>query len=154
MRQIKYILIHEALPENSPGVPRIRRDRDRGYHYVVNAAGVVRNPLDIHQPGTFAAVIRNLNPFDRRDYNAFSIGIQYNGSLEEDLKLSTQNSKLSTDSKLSTLNSQLSSLVDLIVDLRSHFPEAKILTTSEIDGKSIRPCDAMNQLRLELSDLP
>lgn len=135
MRQINYILIHEALPENSPGVPRIRRDRDRGYHYVVNAAGVVRNPLDIHQPGTFAAVIRNLNPFDRRDYNAFSIGIQYNGSLEEDPK-------------------QREALVELLVDLRSHFPEAKILTTSEIDGKYIRPSDAMNQLRLQLSDLP
>lgn len=144
MRQINYILIHEALPENSPGVPRIRRDRDRGYHYVVNAAGVVRNPLDIHQPGTFAAVIRNLNPFDRRDYNAFSIGIQYNGSLEEDLKFMVSSSN----------HSQLSSLVDLIVDLRSHFPEAKILTTSEIDGKTIRPSDAMNQLRLQLSDLP
>ena len=52
------------------------------------------------------------------------------------------------------LNSQLSSLVDLIVDLRSHFPEAKILSTSEIDGKTIRPSDAMNQLRLQLSDLP
>lgn len=152
MRQINYILIHEALPENSPGVPRIRRDRDRGYHYVVNAAGVVRNPLDIHQPGTFADRIRNLNPFERRDFNAFSIGIQYNGSLAEDYKLATLNSP--TDSKLSTLNSQLSSLVDLIVDLRSHFPEAKILTTSEIDGKTIRPSDAMNQLRLELSDLP
>ena len=144
MRSIKYILINESLPENSPGVPRIRRDRDRGYHYVVNAAGVVRNPLDIHQPGTFAAVIRNLNPFDRRDYNAFSIGIQYNGSLEEDLKFMVSSSN----------HSQLSSLVDLIVDLRSHFPEAKILSTSEIDGKSIRPSDAMNQLRLQLSDLP
>lgn len=53
-----------------------------------------------------------------------------------------------------TLNSQLSSLVDLIVELRSHFPEAKILSTSEIDGKSILPSKAMNQLRLELSDLP
>lgn len=135
MRSIKYILINEALPENSPGVPRIRRDRDRGYHYVVNAAGVVRNPLDIHQPGTFAAVIRNLNPFDRRDYNAFSIGIQYNGSLEEDPK-------------------QREALVELLVDLRSHFPEAKILSTFEIDGKTIRPSDAMNQLRLQLSDLP
>ncbi len=144
MRQINYILIHEALPENSPGVPRIRRDRDRGYHYVVNAAGVVRNPLDIHQPGTFAAVIHNLNPFDRRDYNAFSIGIQYNGSLEEDLKFMVSSSN----------HSQLSSLVDLIVELRSHFPEAKILGVSEIDGKDVKVRDDMNQLRLQLSDLP
>ena len=135
MRQINYILIHEALPENSPGVPRIRRDRDRGYHYVVNAAGVVRNPLDIHQPGTFAAVIRNLNPFDRRDYNAFSIGIQYNGSLEEDPK-------------------QREALVELLVDLRSHFPEAKILGVSEINGKDVKVRDDMNQLRLLLSNEP
>lgn len=134
MRSIKYILINEALPENSPGVPRIRRDRDRGYHYVVNAAGVVRNPLDIHQPGTFAAVIRNLNPFDRRDYNAFSIGIQLNGSLAD--------------------QSLRPALIELIAELRSHFPEAKILSTFEIDGKTIRPSDAMNQLRLQLSDLP
>lgn len=135
MRQIKYILIHEALPENSPGVPRIRRDRDHGYHYVVNAAGVVLNPIDIHQRGTIADHIRNLNPFDRRDYNAFSIGIQYNGSLEEDPK-------------------QREALIDLLVELRSHFPEAKILSTFEIDGKTIRPSDAMNRLRLQLSDLP
>ena len=44
--------------------------------------------------------------------------------------------------------------VELLVDLRSHFPEAKILSTFEIDGKTIRPSDAMNQLRLQLSDLP
>ena len=135
MRQINYILIHDTDPQAPVRAPRRRHDAHLGYHYVVNAAGVVRNPLDIHQSGTFAAVIRNLNPFDRRDYNAFSIGIQYNGSLEEDPK-------------------QREALVELLIDLRSHFPEAKILTTSEIDGKSILPSDAMNRLRLELSDLP
>ena len=154
MRQINYILIHEALPENSPGVPRLRRDRNRGYHYVVNSAGVVRNPIDIRQPGTFAEAIRNLNPFDQQNYNDSSIGIQYNGSLAEDYQPSTLNTQLTTDSQLSTLNSQLKSLLVLLVELRSHFPEAKILGTSEIDGKSIHPSNAMNQLRLELSDLP
>ena len=93
------------------------------------------NPIDIHQRGNIADHIRNLNSFERRDFNAFSIGIQYNGSLEEDPK-------------------QREALIDLLVELRSHFPEAKILSTFEIDGKTIRPSDAMNQLRLQLSDLP
>ena len=144
MRQINYILIHDTDPQAPVRAPRRRHDAHLGFHYIVPPGGVVLNPIDIHQPGTFAAVIRNLNPFDRRDYNAFSIGIQYNGSLEEDLKFMVSSSN----------HSQLSSLVDLIVELRSHFPEAKILSTSEIDGKTIRPSDAMNQLRLQLSDLP
>lgn len=131
MRQINYILINEALPENHPGVPRIRRDLNLGYHYIVSTDGVVRNPIEVRFPGAF--MLSQLRSFD--NFNAFSIGILYHGSLEEDPK-------------------QREALVELLVDLRSHFPEAKILTTSEIDGKSIRPSDAMNQLRLQLSDLP
>ena len=144
MRQINYILIHDTDPQAPVRAPRRRHDAHLGFHYIVPPGGVVLNPIDIHQPGTFADRIRNLNPFERRDFNAFSIGIQYNGSLEEDLKFMVSSSN----------HSQLSSLVDLIVELRSHFPEAKILSTSEIDGKTIRPSDAMNQLRLQLSDLP
>ena len=152
MRQINYILIHDTDPQAPVRAPRRRHDAHLGFHYIVPPGGVVLNPIDIHQRGTIADHIRNLNPFDRRDYTAFSIGIHYNGSLAEDYKLATLNSP--TDSKLSTLNPQLSSLVDLIVELRSHFPEAKILSTFEIDGKTIRPSEAMNQLRLQLSDLP
>ena len=144
MRQINYILIHDTDPQAPVRAPRRRHDAHLGFHYIVPPGGVVLNPIDIHQRGTIADHIRNLNSFERRDFNAFSIGIQYNGSLEEDLKFMVSSSN----------HSQLSSLVDLIVDLRSHFPEAKILSTSEIDGKTIRPSDAMNQLRLQLSDLP
>ena len=144
MRQINYILIHDTDPQAPVRAPRRRHDAHLGFHYIVPPGGVVLNPIDIHQRGTIADHIRNLNPFERRDFNAFSIGIQYNGSLEEDLKFMVSSSN----------HSQLSSLVDLIVELRSHFPEAKILSTSEIDGKTIRPSDAMNQLRLQLSDLP
>lgn len=135
MRQINYILIHDTDPQAPVRAPRRRHDAHLGFHYIVPPGGVVLNPIDIHQRGTIADHIRNLNPFDRRDYNAFSIGIQYNGSLEEDPK-------------------QREALIDLLVELRSHFPEAKILSTFEIDGKTIRPSDAMNQLRLQLSDLP
>ena len=144
MRSIKYILIHDTDPQAPVRAPRRRHDAHLGFHYIVPPGGVVLNPIDIHQRGTIADHIRNLNPFERRDFNAFSIGIHYNGSLEEDLKFMVSSSN----------HSQLSSLVDLIVELRSHFPEAKILATSEIDGKSILPSDAMNQLRLQLSDLP
>ncbi len=46
-----------------------------------------------------------------------------------------------------------------LVDLRQHFPDAKILGVSEIDGrelycKNIIVSDAMNVLRRELSDYP
>ena len=43
-------------------------------------------------------------------------------------------------------------LIKQLVDLRRHYPDAKILGISEIDGKNIRPSEAMNQLRRELSD--
>lgn len=43
-------------------------------------------------------------------------------------------------------------LIDQLVKLRRHHPDAKILGVSEIDGEHIRPNDAMNRLRRELSD--
>ncbi len=148
MRNIKYILIHEEHPENNPRVPRFRLDRNRGYHYIVNSEGIIRNPIEIREPGH---IFPGLS-FTEKDFNAYSIGIQYNGLLSEDLQLSTFNSH--TDSKLSTLNSQLITLIDLLVDLRLEFPSAKILSVCEIDGKSIKPNDKMNRLRLELSNEP
>lgn len=44
-------------------------------------------------------------------------------------------------------------LIQLLVLARRHYPEAKILGLSEINGRNIRPSDSMNQLRKELSDL-
>ncbi len=148
MRNIKYILIHEEHPENNPRVPRFRFDRNRGYHYIVNSEGIIRNPIEIREPGH---IFPGLS-FTEKDFNAYSIGIQYNGLLSEDLQLSTFNSHI--DSKLSTLNSQLITLIDLLVDLRLEFPSAKILGVCEIDGKNIKPNGEMNRLRLELSNEP
>ena len=68
------------------------------------------------------------------NYNVCSIGIQYNGALSNPLLRAV--------------------LIDLIVDLRSRFPDAKILGVSEINGKEIRPSAEMNRLRRELSDEP
>ena len=44
-------------------------------------------------------------------------------------------------------------LIKVLVLARRHYPEAKILGLSEINGRNIRPSDSMNQLRKELSDL-
>jgi hypothetical protein len=54
---------------------------------------------------------------------------------------------------------QRAALLNLLVELRQHFPDAKILGLSEIDGKELHcrniiVSDAMNVLRRELSDLP
>lgn len=144
MRQIKYILIKESLPENSPGVPRIRRDCKSGYHYIVDSEGVVRNPIDIRQTGA----IFPGDTLDQRDYNAFSIGILYKGSFAEEFKQPKYNEPVEPPT------SQHRALVKLIVHLRMRFPEAKILGVSEIDGKGIKPDAYMNRLRRELSEKP
>ena len=45
-------------------------------------------------------------------------------------------------------------LINLLVLARHHYPEAKIFGLSEIFDRNIRPSDAMNQLRKELSKWP
>jgi hypothetical protein len=54
---------------------------------------------------------------------------------------------------------QRAALIRLLVQIRSHFPDAKILGVSEIDGRelysrNIIVSDAMNVLRRELSKWP
>ena len=144
MRQIKYILIKESLPENNSSVPRIRHDRKCGYNYIVNSEGVVRNPIDIRHVGA----IFPEETLDQRHYKISSIGILYNGSFADEFK------QPKFDEPAEPLTPQHRALIDLIVHLRMHFPEAKILGVSEIDGKSIKPDVYMNRLRRELSEKP
>ncbi len=44
-------------------------------------------------------------------------------------------------------------LVKQLASLRQRYPNARILGVSEVDGKYIRPSEAMNAIRRELSDL-
>lgn len=44
-------------------------------------------------------------------------------------------------------------LINELCRLRRHWPDAKILGLQEIDGKKIHPCNEMNRLRRELSNL-
>ena len=56
--------------------------------------------------------------------------------------------------KLETWNlKQRTALIDLLVELRQHFPEAMIFGIREIGDYFIKVSDEMNQLRLELSEL-
>ena len=80
--------------------------------------------------------------YDPDKYNKCSIFVRYCGSL-----------------KSNDILGQRAALLNLLVELRQHFPDAKILGLSEIDGKELHSrniivSDAMNVLRRELSDLP
>jgi len=130
MRNINYILINKAKPQTSRGKYSNLSIDNLGYHFVVGGDGVVRKGISIRQPGLFAGCIRNLSSFEQRDYNASSIGI-----LVESDKLKW-----------------CKALLGLLRELRTHFPEAKILGTCEINGKRIEVSEAMNQLRRELSE--
>ena len=158
MRKIEYILINDSMPKASHGKsPNISID-NLGHHYVIDSAGAVINPIPVRQPGRFmvngssqssgaggtsrcsgAGGIRfkvhgtfTMNQLKKLD--ACSIGIKYNGKLT-DVKLRPQ-------------------LIDLLLDLRNQFPDAKILAKDEYDRYHIKVRDDMNQLRRELSDLP
>ena len=70
----------------------------------------------------------------QEDLNRCSIGIKYNGMLSDRVLRAT--------------------LLALLLDLRDHFPEAKILAKDEYDRWHVKVRDDMNQLRRELSDYP
>ena len=135
MRQIKYILIDSDTQNDNRksgyhGKSDIRHQPSNifSYHYVVDSEGIVLHQIDINQPGSFMPK----PPQGQEDPNQCAIGIKYNGKL--------------SDRVLRPL------LISLLLDLRDHYPEAKILGLSEYDRYHIKVSDDMNQLRRELSD--
>ena len=143
MRTIKYILINDTVSKTPSGAP-VRYDASNlGHHYVINSAGTVLKLIDVCQPGSFMPK----PTCGEEDLNRCSIGIKYNGSLEP-----------------GTLNLELrAKLIELLAELRSQWPSAKILGISEL-GLEVRdqriissgrlcPNEAMNQIRRTLSDL-
>ena len=101
------------------------------HHYTVNSKGFVVDNIDIRKP---VKVIDSR--VDPDGYNSSSIVI------------------LCKEFKVSRSTTCREGLQDLLVELRRHFPEAKILGVKEIGDYNIRVSDEMNQLRSELSDLP
>ena len=130
MRSIKYILINDTVSKTPSGAP-VRYDASNlGHHYVINSAGAVLKLIDVCQPGSFMP-----KPIcGEEDLNRCSIGITYNGSL--------------SDPRLRPL------LIDLLLDLRDHYPSAKILAKDEYDRWHTNVRDDINALRRELSDYP
>lgn len=138
MRNIKYILINETHSEKCVRRATVRRDRNLGYHYIVTSEGVIRNPIDIRQDGSFMPA----PVCGQEDLNHCSIGILYKGTLDTNLEPGTLNFE------------PKAALLELLIDLRSQFPDAKILGVSEYDRHQIKVSDDMNQLRFELSNEP
>jgi hypothetical protein len=102
--------------------------KNREHHYTVNSKGFVIENTDIRK--AVKVIDRKVDP---DGYNASSIVILCksfkDASYREGLK-------------------------DLIVELRCHYPEAKILGIKEIGDYIIRVTEEMNHLRSELSQLP
>lgn len=101
--------------------------KNREHHYTVNSKGYVIENTNIHK--AVKVIDRKVDP---DAYNASSIVILCkafkDASCREGLK-------------------------DLIVELRHHFPDAKIFGTNEIGEYFIKVSGEMNRLRFELSEL-
>ena len=137
MRKIDYIFIDSDRKTND-SKPDSHDVSNLRYHYVVNSQGCVINPT----PVQLTTKLIDGPIYDPDKYNKCSIFVRYNGNLNSD-----------------DILGQRTALLDLLVELRQHFPDAKILGVSELDGrelycKNIIVSDAMNVLRRELSDLP
>lgn len=151
MRKIEYIFIDSDRKDDNHKSGR-HVVPNFGYHFVVNSQGCVINPTDI----SLTANIIQGPVYDPDKYNMCSIFIRYCGSIRSEAWLLEPAGTLNP----ATRNlKQRQALISLLVELRRHFPEAKILGVSEIDGrelycKNIIVSDAMNVLRRELSDLP
>jgi hypothetical protein len=148
MRKIEYIFIDPDCPSDDHQSDHYDLSGFR-HHFIVNSEGLVINTTDIQYP---VNLIQGPN-YDRDRYNKCSIFIRYNGSLR------TEEWLINHDTSCSAILSQRAALLQLLVQLRKHFPDAKILAVSELDGKelyskNIIVSDAMNVLRSELSDLP
>lgn len=145
MRKIEYIFV-DSDRETRDGKPVRHAVSNLGYHFVVNSQGFVLSPTDVCIP----VHIISGPVYDPDKYNRCSIFIRYCGAIRAGFW------NIERDS---TVLQQRAALIRLLVQLRSHFPDAKILGVSEIDGRelysrNIIVSEAMNVLRRELSEWP
>lgn len=184
MRKIDYIFIDSDTQDNNSKSGRSDVSNLR-YHFIVNVQGLVINTTDIKLTTKLIAG----PIYDPDKFNRCSIFIRYCGSLrpkawliEPEIGLETRNlksaskreqndaciryaereqtgPKVKLETRCRAVLKQRSALIRLLVDLRQHYPDAKILGLSEIDGKALHSrniivSDAMNVLRRELSEYP
>ena len=159
MRQINYIFIDSDTQTRNHQSGRCDVSNLR-YHFVVNSQGPVINTTDIQ----FTTKLIDGPIYAHDKFNKCSIFIRYCGSLEPCGTLRSAlplgSSKNLEPSIFAALNLELrAKLISLLVDLRKHYPEAKILGLSELrpkeyHAKNIIVSDVMNVLRAELAEQP
>ena len=124
MKTVKYILVNENACQNAARLVRDSFVSDLRYCIVVDAI-----PGQARNEG----VERARNEGVERARNEGTNG--HHGT-EPSSRAATRN------------------LIDRLVRLRRHHPDAKILGLSELGPHCVRPSEAMNALRRELSDWP
>lgn len=129
MRQIKYILIDDSGLKN------------REHHYSISSKGCVTESTDIRK--AVKVIDRQVDP---DGYNANSVVVRLVSGFK------VQGSKCLEPESWNL--EQRDALKSLLVELRNHFPEAMIFGIREIGDYFIKVSDEMNELRLELSDMP
>jgi len=159
MRKIEYIFIDSDTQAHSNKSDRHDVSNLR-YHYVVNSQGCVINPT----PVQLTTTLIDGPIYDPDKYNKCSIFIRYCGSLRPaawliEPEIEHETRSLKHENRCRTALKQREALINLLVELRKHFLDAKILGLSEIDSKepysrNIIVSDAMNVLRRKLSDYP
>ncbi len=134
MRQIKYILIDDSGRKN------------REHHYSISSKGCVTESTDIRK--AVKVIDRQVDP---DGYNANSVVVRL-GFRIQGSRFKVQGSKCLEPESWNL--KQRDALKSLLVELRKHFPEAMIFGIREIGDYFIKVSDEMNELRLELSDMP
>lgn len=140
-RTIREIIIHCTATQEGKEytVEQIRADHKRqgwsdiGYHYVIYRDGSIHNGRDVDVIGAHCV-----------GYNANSIGICYVGGLEN--KPGVPYAKLKT--KDTRTLRQKAALLNLLIDLRKQYPQAKIYGHHDFEPKKECPCfDAKSEYR-------
>lgn len=120
MRKINLIVIHcaDTYARMDIGVKEIREWHiqrgfsEIGYHYVIRRDGTIETGRDLQKAGAHAA-----------GYNAFSIGICYVGGRSDD-----------DSPEDNRTPEQKAALWDLIKELLSRFPDAKVVGHRDLPG--------------------
>lgn len=134
-RRIDEIIVHcSATPEGRDyTVDQIRKDHinngwsDIGYHYVIYRDGSIHNGRDVDIAGAHCS-----------GHNQYSIGICYIGGLENDPNVSYSKLK----AKDTRTDTQKNALLNLLSDLRKHYPNAKIY--GHHDFNKAKACPSFN----------
>lgn len=129
MREINLIVVHCSATKPSQDISAADVDRWHrakgwagiAYHYFIKLDGT----LEMGRP-------EELKGAHAKGLNAHSIGICYAGGLDENRKPSDTRTEL-----------QQTTLVNLLKDLRSRFPNAQIVGHRDLKGVT-RPCPCFN----------